>query len=126
MAGYCAGVVQAPMTAFVIVLEMTGDHDNLIALMCAAMLGLRDCPPHFARATLSCDVPGVHCRGNQEAAGGIGRCRLGCLGASEPPSQSGGSKSHTDKMMATAAGNAIKSAIFSDLLMAGAQSRRSD
>ena len=27
------------MTAFVIILEMTGNHDNVIALMCAAMLG---------------------------------------------------------------------------------------
>lgn len=39
MAGYFAGVVQAPMTAFVIILEMTGNHDNVIALMCASMLG---------------------------------------------------------------------------------------
>ncbi len=39
MAGYFAGVVQAPMTAFVIILEMTGNHDNVLALMCAAMLG---------------------------------------------------------------------------------------
>ncbi len=39
MAGYFAGVVQAPMTAFVIILEMTGSHDNVIALMATAMLG---------------------------------------------------------------------------------------
>lgn len=39
MAGYFAGVVQAPMTAFVIILEMTGNHNNVIPLMCAAMLG---------------------------------------------------------------------------------------
>lgn len=39
MAGYFAGVVQAPMTAFVIILEMTGNHDNVIALMATAMLG---------------------------------------------------------------------------------------
>jgi len=39
MASYFAGVVQAPMTAFVIVLEMTGNHDNMIALMAASMLG---------------------------------------------------------------------------------------
>ncbi|MDI7861362.1 chloride channel protein [Rhizobiaceae bacterium n13] len=39
MAGYFAGVVQAPMTAFVIILEMTGNHDNVIAIMAAAMLG---------------------------------------------------------------------------------------
>lgn len=39
MAGYFAGVVQAPMTAFVIILEMTGNHDNVIALMLTSMLG---------------------------------------------------------------------------------------
>ncbi len=39
MAGYFAGVVQAPMTAFVIILEMTGSHNSVIALMCASMLG---------------------------------------------------------------------------------------
>jgi H+/Cl- antiporter ClcA len=39
MAGYFAGVVQAPMTAFVIILEMTGSHENVIALMATAMLG---------------------------------------------------------------------------------------
>ncbi|GAA5626261.1 H(+)/Cl(-) exchange transporter ClcA [Brucella sp. NBRC 12953] len=39
MAGYFAGVVQAPMTAFVIILEMTGNHNNVIPLMCASMLG---------------------------------------------------------------------------------------
>lgn len=39
MAAYFSGVVQAPMTAFVIILEMTGNHDNVIPLMAAAMLG---------------------------------------------------------------------------------------
>ncbi|MHC1549748.1 chloride channel protein [Phyllobacterium sp. K27] len=39
MAGYFAGVVQAPMTAFVIILEMTGSQNSVIALMCTAMLG---------------------------------------------------------------------------------------
>ena len=38
MAGYFAGVVQAPMTAFVIILEMTGNHDNVIPDV-ASMLG---------------------------------------------------------------------------------------
>lgn len=32
MAGYFAGVVQAPMTAFVIILEMTGDHQAVITV----------------------------------------------------------------------------------------------
>ncbi|MEX6506645.1 chloride channel protein [Jiella sp. M17.18] len=39
MAGYFAGVVQAPMTAFVIIVEMTGNHDNILAVMAAAMIG---------------------------------------------------------------------------------------
>jgi H+/Cl- antiporter ClcA len=39
MAGYFSGVVQAPMTSFVIILEMTGNHDNVIPLMCASVLG---------------------------------------------------------------------------------------
>ncbi len=39
MAGYFAGVVQAPMTAFVIILEMTGNHEALIPIMAASMLG---------------------------------------------------------------------------------------
>lgn len=39
MAGYFAGVVQAPMTAFVIILEMTGDHEAVIPIMAVSMLG---------------------------------------------------------------------------------------
>ena len=39
MAGYFSGVVQAPMTAFVIILEMTGNHDNVTALMAVSVLG---------------------------------------------------------------------------------------
>jgi H+/Cl- antiporter ClcA len=39
MAGYFAGVVQAPMTAFVIILEMTGNDANVIPLMLASVVG---------------------------------------------------------------------------------------
>ncbi len=39
MAGYFAGVVQAPITASVIILEMTGNHSNAIPVMMAAVLG---------------------------------------------------------------------------------------
>jgi H+/Cl- antiporter ClcA len=39
MAGYFAGVVQSPMTAFVIVMEMTGNQDNIMPLMAASVLG---------------------------------------------------------------------------------------
>ena len=38
MVAYLAGVVQAPMTAFIIVTEMTNDHEMLIPLMAAAFL----------------------------------------------------------------------------------------
>jgi H+/Cl- antiporter ClcA len=39
MAGYFAGVVQAPLTAFVIILEMTGSNANLLPIMIAAAIG---------------------------------------------------------------------------------------
>nr|WP_029075770.1 chloride channel protein [Kaistia adipata] len=39
MAGYFAGVVQAPITAFVIILEMTADSADLIPIMCASVIG---------------------------------------------------------------------------------------
>jgi H+/Cl- antiporter ClcA len=38
MVGYFAGVVQAPMTAFVIVIEMTDNHDMILPLMATALL----------------------------------------------------------------------------------------
>jgi len=38
MAGYFSGVVQAPMTAFVIILEMTGDHEAVIPIMAVAVI----------------------------------------------------------------------------------------
>lgn len=39
MAGYFAGVVSAPITTFVIVLEMTGNQGNVLPIMVASMLG---------------------------------------------------------------------------------------
>ena len=39
MVSYFAGVVQAPITAFVIVTEMTDNHAMVIPLMCAALIG---------------------------------------------------------------------------------------
>lgn len=38
MVSYLAGVVQAPITSFVIVSEMTGDHGMIIPLMAAALI----------------------------------------------------------------------------------------
>ena len=39
MVAYFAGVVQAPITAFVIVAEMTGDHAMVVPLMLASLIG---------------------------------------------------------------------------------------
>jgi H+/Cl- antiporter ClcA len=38
MVSYFTGVVQAPITAFVIVTEMTGDHAMVVPLMAAAFI----------------------------------------------------------------------------------------
>ena len=38
MVAYFAGVVQAPVTAFVIVIEMTDNHDMILPLMATALL----------------------------------------------------------------------------------------
>ncbi len=40
MTGYFAGVVQAPMTAFVIIIEMTGNQTNVVPVMLTALLAL--------------------------------------------------------------------------------------
>jgi len=39
MVAYFSGVVQAPITAFVIVMEMTDNHDLVLAMMAASLLG---------------------------------------------------------------------------------------
>ena len=39
MVAYFAGVVQAPITAFVIVTEMTNDHAMVVPLMLASLIG---------------------------------------------------------------------------------------
>ena len=38
MVAYFAGVVQAPVTAFVIVMEMTDNHDMIVPLMATSLL----------------------------------------------------------------------------------------
>jgi len=53
VAGYFAGVVQAPMTAFVIILEMTGNNANVIPLMLASVIG-------FAASRLVAPEPLYH------------------------------------------------------------------
>lgn len=39
MVGYFSGVVQAPITAFAIVAEMTADHNMIVPLMATSMIG---------------------------------------------------------------------------------------
>ncbi len=50
MVGYFAGVIQAPITAFVIVLEMTNNQDITFGLLAASLLG-------FGSSRLVCPVP---------------------------------------------------------------------
>lgn len=53
MVGYFAGVVQSPLTAFVIVMEMTGDRDMLIPLMATSLLA-------YGVSKLVCPEPVYH------------------------------------------------------------------
>lgn len=53
MVSYLAGVVQAPITSFVIVFEMTSGHNMILPLMAASMLA-------FATSRLICPTPLYH------------------------------------------------------------------
>ncbi len=53
MVGYFAGVVQAPITAFVIVLEMTGDDAMAVPLMATAVIA-------YGASKLICPKPIYH------------------------------------------------------------------
>lgn len=50
MAGYFAGVVQAPITTFVIVMEMTDNHDMVVPLMATSLIA-------YAASRLVCPEP---------------------------------------------------------------------
>lgn len=50
MASYFAGVVQSPMTAFVIIMEMTNNQSNIVPLMVSSILG-------FATSRFICAEP---------------------------------------------------------------------
>jgi len=50
MVAYFAGVVQTPITGFVVVMEMTESHAMLLPLMAAAMIG-------YGVSTLICETP---------------------------------------------------------------------
>ena len=52
MTGYFAGVLQAPITAFVIMLEMTNDHAMALPLMAVALLA-------YGVSRLVCPPPGL-------------------------------------------------------------------
>jgi H+/Cl- antiporter ClcA len=71
MAGYFAGVVQVPITAFVIILEMTGNQSNVIPLMRASMLGcgtarLISNEPHYHALSRNCVADGLRQRRARE------------------------------------------------------------
>jgi H+/Cl- antiporter ClcA len=50
MVGYFTGVVQTPITAFVIVMEMTDNHDLLLPLMATALVA-------YATSRIVCPDP---------------------------------------------------------------------
>ncbi len=80
MAGYFSGVVQAPMTAFVIILEMTGNHDNVIPLMAASVLG-------YGTARLVAREPLYHALSRLIIADELRRQRAEADAAGERPAQ---------------------------------------
>ena len=53
MVGYFSGVVQSPITAFVIVMEMTNNHDMLLALMATSFIA-------YGTSHLVCPTPLYH------------------------------------------------------------------
>lgn len=78
MSGYFAGVVQAPMTAFVIIVEMTNSHDNVVPIMAAAMLG-------YGTSRLIAREPLYHALSRLWAADVIRKMRSGQVEAPVPP-----------------------------------------
>lgn len=70
MAGYFAGVVQAPMTAFVIILEMTGTRAGVVPVMAAALIG-------FGTARLVSGAPLYHSLARNFVADVLRRRRTG-------------------------------------------------
>jgi H+/Cl- antiporter ClcA len=53
MVGYFSGVVQSPLTAFVIVMEMTNDHDMVLPLIATSLLA-------YSVSRLICPHPLYH------------------------------------------------------------------
>jgi chloride channel protein, CIC family len=74
MVSYFAGVVQAPITAFVIVTEMTGEHTMVVPLMTAALIA-------YATSRLVCEEGIYHAL----AKGFIERSMHPPAGAARPP-----------------------------------------
>ena len=77
MTGYFAGVTQAPMTAFVIIIEMTDNHDNVVPLMAASMLG-------YGAARLISPVPLYHALSRFFIADALRRRRADAAAIKEP------------------------------------------
>jgi H+/Cl- antiporter ClcA len=71
MVAYFAGVTQAPITAFVIVMEMTDNHEMILPLMAAAFIAVASsrlvCPAPLFH-TLARDFIGRHARGPRREA----------------------------------------------------------
>lgn len=77
MAGYFSGVVQSPMTAFVIIVEMTGNQDNIVPLMAASVLG-------YGTARLISPSPLYHALSRVFIADVLRRRRANTVAARDP------------------------------------------
>jgi len=62
MVSYFAGVVQAPITAFVIVTEMTDNHHMMVPLMAAAVIATRGPRASSRRSASITPWRGISCR----------------------------------------------------------------
>lgn len=78
MAAYFAGVVQAPFTTIVIVVEMTGSHASITPIMAAAMIG-------FAVSRFISPVPLYHALARLWLADAIRHRRLAMEAAGSAP-----------------------------------------
>lgn len=87
MAGYFSGVVQAPMTAFVIIIEMTGDHRAVIPIMAASMLG-------YITSRILSPEPLYHALSRVFIAAGIRARRAEDRAAPEAVSRTSGTSQH--------------------------------
>ena len=77
MVGYFAGVVQAPITTFLIVMEMTDNHEMVLPLMATALIAT-------AVSSIICPHPLYSSLAKQFLSYGQSNQELGKIGESTP------------------------------------------